>query len=405
MSFNAIFLPIERKRQYRQITPLSQNLIYPKKDAKRGLTALIESPKIVDLFAGAGGMSEGFRQAGYTSALAIEYDEMASRTFSFNHPNTPIITKDIRLVQEDEIKSIINKSVVDVICGGPPCQGFSLAGQRLADDPRNQLFMEFVRILRLLKPRYFVFENVSGITSMAGGVILEAILKEFQNAGYECTFKVLNAADYGVPQARPRFFLVGSRDGEKYKFPEPTHTASGTGDLFLSNRPKHLTVWDALSDLPVIEQAGGAEEMSHYSSPHNEYQSARRGHRMHNMLFNHRATGHSTAIIQRYDAIPEGGNNSQVPLEMRTKKINVFKLHREKPSRTVTCNHRTDLLHPVIPRGTTVREAARLQSFDDDYKFFGNLTRKAKWVTQDDQVGNAVPPLLARAIANSLLSF
>lgn len=153
----------------------------------------------------------------------------------------------------------------------------------------------------------------------------------------------------------------------------------------------------------MIKQGDGAEEMQHVSDPINAYQFERRGSRAPGMVFNHRATGHSEPIIRRYDAIPEGGNNSQVPVEMRTKKINVFKLHREKPARTVTCNHRTDLLHPVIPRGTTVREAARLQSFDDDYRFFGNLTRKAKWVTQDDQVGNAVPPLLARAIAKSLL--
>ena len=362
-----------------------------------------DAPKIVDLFAGAGGMSEGFRQAGFVSALAIEYDEMASRTFNFNHPTTPILTKDIREIQEAELRGLIRDQIVDVVCGGPPCQGFSLAGQRLADDPRNQLFLEYIRILNLIRPRFFVLENVSGITSMAGGAILDAILGEFRKAGYECTFKVLNAADYGVPQARPRFFLVGSRDGEKYRFPDPSHIPGTVNDLFLSNTPTHLTVWDALSDLPVIEQGDGSEELLHLVPPNNEYQLERRGHRLPGLLFNHRATGHSEPIIRRYDAIPEGGNNSQVPQKMRTKKINVFKLHREKPSRTVTCNHRTDLLHPVIPRGTTVREAARLQSFDDDYRFFGNLTRKAKWVTQDDQVGNAVPPLLARAIAYSLL--
>lgn len=202
--------------------------------------ALSEAPKIMDLFAGAGGMSEGFRQAGYVSALAIEYDEMASTTFSFNHPETPIITKDIRLVQEDEVTSIINGHAIDVVCGGPPCQGFSLAGQRLADDPRNQLFVEFVRMIKLIKPRFFVFENVSGITSMAGGAILDVILNEFRGAGYECTYKVLNAADYGVPQARPRFFLVGSRDGEKYRFPSPSHVPTTANDLFLSNTPNTL---------------------------------------------------------------------------------------------------------------------------------------------------------------------
>nr|WP_013496760.1 DNA cytosine methyltransferase [Paracoccus aminophilus]ADF47149.1 cytosine specific DNA methyltransferase [Paracoccus aminophilus JCM 7686] len=361
-------------------------------------------PKIVDLFAGAGGMTEGFEQAGYQSALAIEYDEMAAKTFSFNHPQTPVFIKDIRTIQEESVREALKYSPIDVLCGGPPCQGFSLAGKRLTDDPRNQLFLEFVRMVNLINPRFFVFENVSGITSMSGGAILEAILQEFRTSGYECFFKVLNAADYGVPQARPRFFLIGTRDGEKYNFPDPSHAPTSVNDLFLSNMPRHLNVWDALSDLPYIEQGEGSEEMKNSTQAHNAYQLERRGNRSAGTLFNHRATGHSEAIVNRYSAIPEGGNNSQVPIHMRTKKINVFKLHREKPSRTVTCNHRTDLLHPVIPRGTTVREAARLQSFDDDYKFFGNLTRKAKWVTQDDQVGNAVPPLLARAIAKSLLT-
>lgn len=357
--------------------------------------------KILDLFSGAGGMTEGFKQAGYTSALAIEYDEMAARTFSFNHPKTPLIIRDIRDVSEDDIKPFI-KGDIDVVCGGPPCQGFSLAGQRLTDDPRNRLFLEYVRVLKIIMPRFFVFENVSGITSMAGGATLDAILSEFTKCGYKCTFKLLNAADYGVPQARPRFFIIGTRDSEDYSLPAPTHVPTGSGDLFSSHMPEYLTVWDAISDLPYITQGEGLEEVEHTTEPHNIYQKIRRGHRKPGKLFNHRATGHSDRIVERYSAIPEGGNNSQVPEEMRTKKINVFKLHRYKPSRTVTCNHRTDLLHPVIPRGTTVREAARLQSFDDDYKFFGNLTRKAKWVTQDDQVGNAVPPLLARAIADSL---
>ncbi len=328
---------------------------------------------------------------------------MAATTYKFNHPDTPILVKDIRSVSNEDLLEATKSVDIDVLCGGPPCQGFSLAGQRLADDPRNGLFLEFVRVLRVLNPRFFVFENVSGIMSMSGGGILEAILRKFRAANYNCTFKVLNAADYGVPQARPRFFLVGTRDGEKYAFPNPTHFPLGEPDLFATNITNHLTVWDALSDLPHLVQGEGAEEMAFELAAKNSYQRDRRGWRKRGLLFNHRATGHSQLIIDRYSAIPEGGNNSQLPVELRTKKINVFKLHRDKPARTVTCNHRTDLLHPVIPRGTTVREAARLQSFDDDYCFFGNLTRKAKWVTQDDQVGNAVPPLLARAIAESLL--
>lgn len=372
------------------------------------VNTLGRQPTVVDLFAGAGGMSEGFQQAGFRSSLAIEHDEMAAKTFAFNHPSVPLLVEDIKNATEAAMLRAMAGQIpanVDVICGGPPCQGFSMAGQRLTDDPRNSLFREFIRIVEIFQPSFIVFENVSGLISMAQGAILSAIVAEFEAAGYECEYKVLNSADYGVPQSRPRFFLIGSRKFGRVGFPEATHSSPKHMDLFSHSRSRYLTVWDAISDLPRIAHSEGAEECEHTHPPANQFQEARRGRRKPGTVFNHRATGHSELIIRRYAAIPEGGDNSQVPPELRTKKINVFKLHRERPSRTVTCNHRTDLLHPVIPRGTTVREAARLQSFDDDYCFFGNLTRKAKWVTQDDQVGNAVPPLLAKAIAQHIGSF
>jgi DNA (cytosine-5)-methyltransferase 1 len=238
---------------------------------------------------------------------------------------------------------------------------------------------------------------------MSGGTVLKAIVAEFTSIGYKCEYKLLSAADYGVPQARPRFILIGVRDGDTIGFPEPTHgNVGGNLDLFSSDLKPYRTVWDALSDLPVIHQGEGEEELQHSGTYNNDYQKERRGDRRPGLIFNHRATRHSDLIVQRYAAIPEGGDNSQVPDELRTKKVNVYKLDSQRPSRTVTCNHRTDLLHPRVPRGTTVREAARLQSFDDDYQFFGNLTRKAKWVTQDDQVGNAVPPLLAKALGEHI---
>ena len=341
---------------------------------------------VIDLFSGAGGMAEGFKQAGFTTLMATDFDEMAAKTFRYNHPEVPFLTGDIKALSVNEIRDVAGLGLKHptVVCGGPPCQGFSLAGPRIADDPRNKLFQDFVRIVSGLEPEFFVFENVSGLVSMQGGAVLQAILREFKAVGYTCDFKVLNAADYGVPQARPRFILLGSKSGRHTGFPRPTHVSRLTDrDNQISGfdgfeLPGHLTVWDALNDLPYIEQGEGDEEMRHQGLRSNSYQKDRIGHRQPGILFNHRATGHSQPIIDRYASIPEGGNNSQVPEELRTKKINVFKLHRERPSRTVTCNHRTDLLHPVIPRGTTVREAARLQSFDDDYRFFGNLTRKAQ---------------------------
>ncbi|WP_406720614.1 DNA cytosine methyltransferase [Thioclava litoralis] len=357
--------------------------------------------KSVDLFCGAGGFTEGLRQAGYNAILANDFDEMACKTFSYNHPEVPIVCRDIARLSVQEVleKTGLRKGELNLVVGGPPCQGFSLAGRRMIDDPRNRMFLEFVRIVEGLHPHAFVFENVSGIQTMQKGEVVKAIVAAFEDIGYNCEYRVLNSADYGVPQKRPRFILIGSRSNEKIGFPSPTHGAvTGQARLFGDSLQPYVTSWEALSDLPIIEQGQGDEELSHSGDYFNQYQSARRGNRVPGKIFNHRATSHSEKIIERYAAIPEGGDNSQVPEHLRTKKVNVYKIHSEMPARTVTCNHRTDLLHPKIPRGTTVREAARLQSFDDDYRFFGNLTRKAKWVTQDDQVGNAVPPLLARAI-------
>jgi DNA (cytosine-5)-methyltransferase 1 len=373
-------------------------------------------PKAIDLFAGAGGLTEGLSRAGFVSVAANEFDEMAARTFAFNHPAVPLIVRSATAVSASDLLRTAGakKGEVDLVCGGPPCQGFSLAGQRLSNDPRNELFKEFVRIVRGVEPRCFLFENVAGILSMQNGRVVDAIVREFSSLGYECAFRVLNAADYGVPQARPRFILIGCADGTAPTFPDAIHkpcqrqlingVSSLQSELFEDSRPLQLTVWDALGDLPLISQGEGSEETFHTPAAQNPYQEARRGRRRPGNLYNHRATKHSAEVTRRYAAIPQGGDNSQVPVHLRTKKINVFKLHQDRVARTVTCNHRTDLLHPIVPRGTTVREAARLQSFDDDYCFFGNLTRKARWVTQDDQVGNAVPPLLAEAIGKHLIS-
>lgn len=363
----------------------------------------------VDLFAGAGGITEGFRKAGYRCLFANDFDFEARHTFTYNHPNIPYVMKDVRELSISEILETgqFNPNDVDVITGGPPCQGFSLAGQRISDDPRNVLFREYVRIAKELQPKVIFFENVSGILSMQKGKVLQAIIKEFGEIGYKCKYSMVNAADYGVPQARPRFVLIGVR-GENIDitFPEPTHGKidnSGQLDLFAKELIPYVTVEDAISDLPIIEQGQGEEEIPQTPNEiKNQYQIDRIGTRNPGVIYNHRATRHAPEIVHRYSLIPQGCTNGVLPEELRTKKQNVFKLSMSNPSRTVTCNFRTDLLHPTIPRGLTVREAARLQSFDDDYIFFGNLARKAKYLTQDDQVGNAVPPLLAYAFAEHI---
>lgn len=360
----------------------------------------------IDLFCGAGGMSEGFENAGYNCILANDYDEQAIDTFKYNHKGVTTFCGDIKEISATELMQAANckQGDIDVICGGPPCQGFSLAGPRIAEDPRNKLFLEFVRMTREIKPKVVLLENVPGLISMQKGAVRKAILSEFSKIGYECVSGIINAADFGVPQMRNRFIMIGVLNQYIPSLPSPTHGNNiNQMNLFHKLQP-YVTSWEALSDLPYVDQGEGAEELLHSSDYQNDYQLARRGHRTPNKIYNHRATKHSESVQHRYALIPEGCNNSSLPDDIRTKKNNVFKMDRNKPSRTITCNHRTDLLHPTIPRGTTVREAARLQSFDDDYRFFGNLTRKAKWVTQDDQVGNAVPPLLAKALATHIKS-
>jgi len=361
----------------------------------------------VDLFCGAGGFTEGFaKEGGFKPLLAVDFDEQAVGTFKHNHPNVNVVCSDVCKMQYKDLLSLTNNRDVKVIIGGPPCQGFSLAGPRLPDDPKNQLFREYVRIVAALRPNIVIFENVIGIVSMQGGLVLEAICEEFAQIGYEVSHEIVNAADYGVPQARPRFILIASSDGKRIEMPRRTHDSPSNCrmNLFGQKLKPHITVKDALSNLLPIEQGQGAEEMDNLP-PNNEYQQLITGRRKPGRIFNHRATRHSEKIVQRYSCMPQGGDVRSLPQEFRTKKNSVFRLLESAPSRTITCNFRTDIIHPWIHRGLTTREAARLQSFDDDYQFFGNLTRKAKFVTQDDQVGNAVPPLLAEVLAKHIKEF
>ena len=358
----------------------------------------------VDLFCGAGGFTEGFSKAkGFEPVLAIDFDKQAVATFKHNHKDVNTVCEDISNLGESDLLTLTNNNKIDVVIGGPPCQGFSLAGQRLPNEPKNQLFKEYVRVVDVFKPSVFIFENVVGLTSMQGGLVLEAICEEFTRVGYEVSFDILNSAEFGVPQARPRFILIGAYKSKSIGTPLPTHYKNKNLDLFSDLKPQ-VTVKEAFSNLPIIEQGQGEEEMKNLT-PLNAYQRMLSGTRKNNSLYNHRATRHSDKIVERYSHMPQGGDIRSLPEELRTKKNNVFRLSEAIPARTITCNFRTDIIHPWIPRGLTTREAARLQSFDDDYQFFGNLTRKAKYLTQDDQVGNSVPPLLAKALAQHIKKY
>lgn len=361
----------------------------------------------IDLFAGAGGLSEGLSKAGLTPVYASDIDELAMKTFKYNHPGVPCEVIDIKNLSLDYIKKKTGKlyKKIDVLVGGPPCQGFSLAGLRIPDSPKNKLVVEYLRMVKEIKPKIFLFENVPGIISMQDGNVVNALTKEFSSMGYTVEYKVLNPVNFGVPQSRPRFIMIGTLKGEVI-FPEKTHKNGSEGKyptLFDESLLPAVTVKEAFSGLPEIGQGEGDEEVTVKKLDTNKYHKMISGNRLPGTIYNHRATKHSERITERYSQIPAGGTNKDLPVEIRTKKNNVFRLHPDKYSRTVTCNFRTDLLHPWKPRGLTVREAARLQSFDDDYRFFGNLTRKAKWLTQDDQVGNSVPPLFAKALGKAII--
>ena len=365
----------------------------------------LNKPTSVDLFCGAGGFTEGLHAAGFDSVYAADFDEQAIETFRYNHPAVKAEVADVSALTAEHIRasSGLGMADLDLLVGGPPCQGFSLAGLRLPHDPKNRLYLEFVRLAAELKPKVVVMENVQGIETMSRGAVVRAIHASMEDIGYNVSSATIIAADYGVPQLRPRFIMIAVREGSS-SLPTPTHARDTLTFETLFNLPTTPTVRQAIEDLPAISQGEGAEEMFHDQPPTDQYQVDRRGSRTPGSIYNHRATRHSQIVIERYALIPEGSTNAVVPENLRTKKINVYRLRSDRPSRTVTCNFRTDLLHPWENRGLTVREAARLQSFDDDYKFFGNLTRKAKWLTQDDQVGNAVPPLLAKAIGQHILS-
>ena len=289
-------------------------------------------PVAIDLFCGAGGLSEGFHQAGYKIAYACDFDEQAVATFSFNHPNVLVKQQDINKLTSDQIfsEAKLTRGEVDIVMGGPPCQGFSLAGNRLPDDPKNHLVLEFKRLIKEIRPRIVLMENVPGILSMKGGEVVEILGQEFNDLGYRVAQGVLNAADFGVPQARPRFILIGVTDCGDASLPSPTHQKNGdiAQGNFFSNKPlhSHLTVNEALSDLPRLEQGEGSEVLKHSGIYMNGYQKERRGHRRQGEIYNHRATRHSTTIVQRYSLIPQGFSNSCLPDEIRTKKVNVYRL-------------------------------------------------------------------------------
>lgn len=364
----------------------------------------------IDLFSGCGGLTLGFAWAGFKSILASDIDENCHATFSANFPDVPFLCGDISEFSKDEFDKVINGQTVDLVIGGPPCQGFSLANKRrnkIADDPRNKLFYQFVKVINWYNPRAFVMENVKGLLSMHKGEVIKQIIQEFENAGdygYEVRVQTLKASDFGVPQIRERVIIIGIRKDLNIvpEHPVPTHTAP-------------VSVEDAISDLPQINAGEGTESMPYPNPPQTEYQKLMRLGS--SCVQNHIAMKHTRRLIERFKAIKPGQGLLDVwethgalkrgnPSEKSDVKFsqNNQRVFPDKPAPTIAASFQSNFVHPWLNRNFTAREGARLQSFPDTFVFKGMRTKMSweKGLSQYQQIGNAVPPILAFAIARCL---
>jgi DNA (cytosine-5)-methyltransferase 1 len=350
------------------------------------------STKILDLFCGCGGLSLGFEMAGCDIKLGVDDDEAALTSFSENHYNSRALKADLSKGFSDQLETNI-KSDIDIVIGGPPCQGFSLSGPRKLDDPRNTLVSSFIDIVKGVQPKAFIMENVPGLLSLYGGTVKDYVLKSFNEIGYKTNYKVVLAVDYGVPQSRKRVIFVGLKNETGgFEFPEASHYAPSS--LF---KPNHITMGEALSDLPTLETWEWSEKMEYVKLPQNNYQKWCRKNSK--LLYNHIGTNHTDKTRKIISLVPEGGNYKDLPDKYKnTRNFNVAwtRYHSKKPASTIDTGHRHHF-HFEFNRVLTVREKARLQSFPDDFIFYGNKSE------QNRQVGNAVPPLLGKAIAKKLI--
>ncbi len=333
--------------------------------------------KIIDLFCGIGGFSYGFEMTKkFETILGIDFWDVALTTFIKNHPKTQTIHGDIAKIDNDFFNKY--KGITDVVIAGPPCQGFSMSGKRDVFDIRNSLFQEVIRIVSIIQPKVVVIENVVGLLSMKspnGTNIKDEIKKQLESLGYIVNYKVLLASDYGVPQNRRRVIFIASKQG-KIEFPEPSVL-------------KPVTVGDALSNL--------SNQLNCYLEPENDYQKLMSGNKK---IYNHILPKHDDLIVKRMHSVPQGGNWKDIPLELGQgggiHSNNYRRLVWNEPSITIKHATKSMIIHPLLDRTLTVREVARIQSFNDDFEILGTK------YNQHQQLANAVPPLLGKAIAQSV---
>lgn len=373
--------------------------------------------RAVDLFSGAGGVTLGLLNAGFDVRLCCDIAESCDATHQSNFPGIAFIRRDIhRLAGADIRKETgIGKGELDLLIGGPPCQGFSIIGQRQLWDPRNGLFREFMRIAGELAPKAIVIENVTGLATLEGGAVLTELGVAFRGAGYSVECAELLAAQYGVPQMRWRMFFVGWRNdlGKRGGFPQPTHGRAGIGDLVPNRKvPRELsegfvTIREAIGDLPPVEAGSYATEYERV--PEGLYQNGMRLGSGRG-LRNHYAPRLSPQNLKRIRLLQPGEDWRMLPHELlpgsmrrALRKDHTRRFRRmewEGVARSIITRFRDpksgEYIHPEQHRTISIREAARIQSFPDWFVFEGSNSE------QYDQVGNAVPPLLARAVAREI---
>jgi DNA (cytosine-5)-methyltransferase 1 len=343
----------------------------------------------VDIFSGVGGMSIGAEMAGITIAFAVENNIHAAETFKFNHKNSEVIKEDIKKVN---FKKLLKKPPF-ILFGGPPCQGFSLSNTktRTIENPNNALFEEYLRSVEELNPEWLVFENVQGFQNFDKGRVVKELEKRLQALGYTSKKRVLWASDYGVPQNRNRFFLIANRLGIEYEFPEPL--------------PFKVSVWDAIGDLPKLKNGDSFESLPYTTDVLSGYTEFVRGKST--TSTQNFVSKNKDYVIERYKHIKIGQNWQAIPeslmanyKDVRNTHSSIYKrLDPNQPSVVISNYRKNMLIHPFEDRGLSVREAARLQSFPDNFIFKGSIS----YIQQ--QIGNAVPPLLAYHIFKSIISF
>lgn len=343
----------------------------------------------IDLFSGAGGMSIGAQCAGVRVRCAVEADPHAAVTYAANHRTVDILNKGIEEIRESPLAPTREPIV---LFGGPPCKGFSTSNQRTRSvaNPTNWLYLEYLRIVRLLRPTWVVFENVKGMLETEKGLFFQRTVGALTSQGYRVSSWVINAADFGVPQKRFRLFIVGSLKGTSVPKPQ-------------ASRLPHVTVREAIADLPVLRNGSAVSTLPYRSAEASEYARKMRGRRP--VCANHVVTANHPDIVKRYHHVPQGGNWSHIPKELMTNYRDCSRCHTgiyrrlkwNEPSVVIGNFRKNMLIHPTQNRGLSVREAARLQSFPDRFEFHGSIG------FQQQQVGNAVPPLLAKAVFTAVL--